>query len=79
MVVFVGSVLGGLLGLAHAAYVYRVVAHGVPMGAKPDYTSGIYFAFWTFVLWAIFGSYVLILWLASVVFYIIFKAFRRWT
>lgn len=71
-----GSVVGVLLGLAHAAYVYRVVANGMSLDAEPNHARGIYFAIWTFLLWILFGSYVLILWLAGVLFYVIFKAFR---
>ena len=76
MVMWAGSAVGVLLGLAHAAYVYRVVAHGVPVGAEPNHARGIYFALWTFGLWLLFSSYVLILWLIGVLLYTIFKAFR---
>lgn len=76
MFVWIGSAVGALLGLAHAAYVYRVVAHGVPAGAVPNHSGGIYYALWTLLLWLLLGSYVLALWLAGVVFYAVFKAFR---
>ena len=76
MVLWAGSVVGVLLGLAHAAYVYRVIANETPAGTAPNHTRGLYFALWTFGLWIIFGSYVLVLWLAGVVLYLIFKAFR---
>ena len=76
MVIWAGSVVGVLLGLAHAAYVYRVVAYGVSAGAEPNHVHGFYFALWTFGLWLLFGSYVLILWLIGVLLYTIFKAFR---
>ena len=76
MIIWAGSVVGVLLGLAHAAYIYRVVAHEFPVDDEPNHVRGIYFALWTFGLWALFGSYVLILWLVGVSFYTIFKAFR---
>jgi hypothetical protein len=68
--------VGALLGLAHAAYIYRVVAHGVPADGEPSHARGLYFALWTLGLWVLFGSYVLILWLIGVLLYTIFKAFR---
>ena len=76
MVMWAGSVVGILFGLVHAAYVYRVVAQGVSVGAEPNNTRGLYFALWTFGLWLLFSSYVLLLWLIGVLLYIIFKAFR---
>ena len=76
MILWAGSLVGVLLGLAHAAYVYRVAAQAVPVGAEPNHTRGLYFALWTFGLWLVFGSYVLILWLIGVLLYTIFKAFR---
>lgn len=76
MVMWAGSMVGVLLGLAHAVYVYRVVDNGAHAGAWPKHVRGLYFALWTLGLWILFGSYVLILWLAGVVLYIIFKAFR---
>ena len=75
-IMWAGSVIGALLGLAHAAYVYRIVANGGPAGAIPNRAHGFYFALWTLGLWILFGSYVLILWLIGVVPYFIFKAFR---
>lgn len=68
--------VGALLGVAHAAYVYRVVANGVPAGTTPNQAGGIYYAVWTLLLWTLFGSYVVILWLAGVALYLVFKAFR---
>ena len=76
MVMWAGSAVGLLLGLAHAAYVYRVVANGVPLGAKSGHARGSYFTLWTLGLWILLGSYVLVLWLTGVVLYLVFKAFR---
>ena len=76
MIAWAGSVIGVLLGLTQAVYVYRVITNGTPAGAAPSPARGFYFALWTFGLWILFGSYVLVLWLAGVVLYLIFKAFR---
>ncbi len=71
-----GSVLGVLLGLAHATYVFNIVANGVSPGGSPNYKSAVYFAIWTFGLWVLLGTYVLVLWVVGVVLYLVFKAFR---
>ena len=76
MLVWVGTIVGVVLGVAHAVYVYRVVAHGVPALPQPDQIRGIYYAFWTVLLWTLLGSYVFILWLVGTAMYLMFKAFR---
>jgi hypothetical protein len=76
MLVWVGTLVGAILGVAHAVYVYRVVAHGVPTGTSPDQVRGIYFAIWTVLLWILLGSYIVVLWLAGIAMYLLFKAFR---
>ncbi len=71
-----GSVIGVLLGLVHAMYVFNVVAgRGVPSGSR-NYLRGNYFAFWTFLLWILFGTYILVLWIIGMFFYLVFKAYR---
>jgi len=47
-----------------------------PAGAMPGHARAVYYALWTFGLWVIFGSYVLILWLIGAIFYAVFKSFR---
>lgn len=76
MMTWAGSVVGFLCGLANAVYVYRVAAGHVPTGAEPDRARGLYFALWAFGLWLLAGSYVLVLWLLAMLFYVIFKVFR---
>ena len=71
-----GSAVGALLGLAHAAYVYRIVTKWGSTDIGPNHTRGFYYALWTIGLWILFGSYVLVLWLAGIVLYLVFKAFR---
>ena len=72
--IWAGSIVGIVLGLIHAVYVYRVVSVQTPETTDP--MPAIYYALWTLVLWVLMGTYVLVLWLAGVVLYIIFKAFR---
>jgi len=71
-----GTLVGALLGLFHGAYIYRRVAAETPAEAPPGRARPAYYALWTFGLWVLFGSYVLVLWLSAVVFYTLFKAFR---
>lgn len=68
-----GTVVGAVLGLLHACYVYRVVS--VPGGAAAHARAG-YYAVWTLVLWLLFGAYVLALWIVSVVAFAIATPFR---
>lgn len=70
-VLWTGTVVGALLGFFHAIYVYRMVA--VEAGAAGHARAG-YYALWTLGLWTLFGSYVLVLWLISVVVYAIARA-----
>ncbi len=71
-VVWAGTVIGSVLGLVHAVYVFRLVADDSAAGQA---RAG-YYAVWTFGLWLLLGSYVLVLWLVGVVLYAVFKAFR---
>ena len=71
-----GSIIGVVLGLAHATYVFKVVANGNSPGASSNNTSAVYFAIWTFGLWVLFGVSVLVMWVIGVVLYLVFKAFR---
>jgi len=76
MLVWTGSMVGALFGLAHAIYVFKVVAYSAHEGNSPNYLRAIYFSVWTFGLWVLFGVYVLVLWVAGTLFFIVFKAFR---
>jgi hypothetical protein len=72
-VLWAGTVVGAALGLLHAGYVYRLIS--TPGGAAAHARAG-YYAVWTLALWLLFGTYVLVLWIISVVAYTIAKAFR---
>jgi len=72
-----GSLLGTLFGLAHARYVYKTVANARVSGEFGNSQSAAgYYAFWTLALWVLFGTYLLVFWLASVIFYTVFKLWR---
>ena len=70
---WVGTIIGAILGLLHGGYVYRVLS--IPSGAAAHGRAG-YYAVWTLALWILFGTYVLVLWLISVVDYAIARPFR---
>jgi hypothetical protein len=56
---WIGAGVGACLGLLHGLQLYRSIgarAHGYPR-------RGLYTAIWAFVLWTLFGSYVLAFWL----------------
>lgn len=59
----VGSVLGGVLGLLHGVWVYRL------WSARRARLAGLYYGLWTFALWTLFGAYVLGFWLLSILAY----------
>ena len=61
---WIGSVLGALVGVAHAIYLLGVSAHE-PRGRG----AGIYRAIWAIGLWSLFGTYVLVLWVVGVIAY----------
>lgn len=72
-VLLVGTFVGAALGLIHAGYVYRVVS--MPGGATAHARAG-YYALWTLALWILLGTYVLVLWVVSVIAYTIARPFR---
>ena len=62
-----GTAVGAIFGTLHAIYVYRLVDGHVRAG---------YHALWTLALWLLFGTYMLVLWVISVVAYSIARPFR---
>ncbi len=72
----VGAVLGLVIGLFHAAYMYRLVASGPNLSTSNTRASALNFAFWTCGLWILMGAYLFGFWLIAVVLYVVFKAFR---
>ena len=67
--------LGALFGLAHAVYVYGIVASGGSTGPATQHSTAIYAAGWTLALWLLFGSYLLVFWILGAVLYL---ATRWW-
>jgi len=68
-VLWAGAAVGAVFGLLHAIYIYRLVA-------IDGHVRAAYYALWTFGLWLLFGPYVLVLWVISVIPYVIAKPFR---
>lgn len=66
--IWIGSAFGAVLGCLHGVYLYRKIsARASAAGAPGIDVRGLYYAVWTFVLWTIFGSYVLAFWLVGAV------------
>jgi hypothetical protein len=65
---WIGCACGGTLGLLHARHLYRQIAErNSTAGANSINRRGLYYGIWTFVLWTIFGSYVLAFWLIGAI------------
>lgn len=75
-VLWAGTFVGALLGVIHAAYVFRLILSEAPAETPPRRARAAYYALWTLGLWVLFGTYVLVLWLIGVALYTLFKAFR---
>src|SRR5262245_11891599 len=63
-----GTIVGAACGVGHGVYVYNRV--GEASKAAPDQPKAIFYAIWTLVLWALFGVYVMVLWVVTCCFYI---------
>lgn len=77
----VGTVVGFIIGLFHACYVYtqRTKEDPIALSKSPAKirAGAAYFALWTLILWTAFGAYVFNLWLLSVVVYGIYRGIKR--
>ena len=66
----IGSIVGSVLGIFHAWGVYtKRLREANAWGSQPAVgvrLRAAYSAVWTALLWAAFGSYVLVLWLVSI-------------
>jgi hypothetical protein len=65
-----GTLLGALFGLAHAVYVFGVVASNGNTTAATQQTTAIYAAAWTLLLWLLFATWLLLFWLLGSVLYL---------
>ncbi len=80
-VLWIGSGFGAIIGLVHACYLYRSFVRQAA-NALGEYSAltrakAIYYGLWTIFLWIVFGSYVLILWILSVIAFAIYKTVSR--
>ena len=71
-----GSMLGAIFGLAHAIYVFRVVVREPSGRNLPTFLPALYAALWTFALWLLFGTYLMLLWLLGCLLYPFFPGRR---
>jgi hypothetical protein len=72
----IGTVFGLVLSFFHAIYMYGLVASGANTTTSGSKLSALNFSLWTCALWLLMGAYLLGFWLISIVFYVVFKAFR---
>ena len=69
-ILWAGAIIGAVLGLAHGVYLYRQMASAPGRGgpsAGMRRIRAFYYAACTFVLWALLGTYVLVLWLVALI------------
>ncbi len=65
---WIGSALGAVLGVLHGVHLYRLKAARASAGATGDGRAmGLYYGLWAFVLWTLFGSYVLAFWILGTI------------
>ena len=67
---WLGAGLGALLGVLHGVYLYRsLVADARAGGAPHSRAAALYYGLWAFVLWTLFGPYVLAFWVLGMLVY----------
>lgn len=64
LLLWVGTILGAAVGLAHAVYLWRV-----SLQEAESRGTAIYRGAWAVGLWTLFGTYVLALWIVGVIAY----------
>ena len=72
----VGTLVGLIISLFHATYMARLINTGANSKAPGSKISALNYFLWTFGMWVLMGGILLGFWFISVVFYIVFKAFR---
>jgi len=72
-VLWAGMAVSAILGALHAGYVYRLVVDNNESEAQ---IRGLYYAVWTFGLWLLLGTYVLVFWVVSVALYALARPLR---
>jgi len=74
-VLLLAMAISAAIGLLHAVYVYRLEIQDAESGRRIfSVARAGYYAFWTFVLWLLLGSYALSFWLLSVLVYALYRA-----
>ncbi|NQV20807.1 MAG: hypothetical protein HQ511_05260 [Rhodospirillales bacterium] len=72
MFLWIGSAVGAVIGVLHGFSLYqKMAARAATSGTRAGIGAGtggspgraLYYGLWTFVLWTVFGSYVLAFWL----------------
>ncbi len=79
-IVWMGSLLGLVIGSLHAVHLYRrrvADAGESATGGATAHLEGVYYGLWALALWATFGTYVLVLWVIGAVAYSIFRMVPR--
>lgn len=64
LLLWVGTISGAAIGLAHAIYLWRVSGR-----EAEGRSTAIYRGVWAVGLWTLFGTYVLVLWIVGVIAY----------
>ena len=67
-VLFIGGAFGLLVGIAHASAKFQTQRNRAGRHPNTQHNGNVptlYYALWTVVLWILFGSYVLYLWIAA--------------
>ena len=64
LLLWVGTLFGAAIGLAHAIYLWRV-----SLQEADSRGTAFYRGVWAIGLWTIFGTYVLVLWILGVIAY----------
>lgn len=60
---WLGSLLGAVIGVSHAVHLYRRrAARRLTLAPATPGTSGFSYGIWAFALWTLFGAYVLAFW-----------------
>ena len=67
---WLGAALGALLGVLHGVYLYRSLVERAPAGDAPHSRAvALYHGLWAFILWTLFGAYVLAFWVLGMLVY----------
>lgn len=81
--IFIGSAVGAGAGLIHATGLARQLSARADFAYSSFALGGIltplYYGLWTLLLWTVFGSYVIYLWLAACGVYCVHLLWLSWS